>query len=190
VYTGRFHGRVRAVYTAVYGPYTRSCTPAVYIHGRVHGPCTCTAVYTCVHGRVHGLYTAVKTARARPRTRSVVYTCTRSVHGDGHGPCTRPCKGRVHGRVHRPYTRRCIGRVHGPYTAVNTYIIRSFLTKCCDYIRKQSKAPYCLSPEVYYFWSKTGSGIKILYLGLLAGPITLQWSLYMFHRCSSSDNRE
>ena len=51
-----------------------------------------------------------------------------------------------------------------------TYRICNFLANCCDYARKQYKAPISLSPEVYETSSKTGSRIKILYL--LTGPIT------------------
>jgi len=50
--------------------------------------------------------------------------------------------------------------------------ICDFLANCCAYTRKQNKAPFFVSPEVYKTSSKTGSGIRILYLGLLAGPIT------------------
>jgi len=50
-----------------------------------------------------------------------------------------------------------------------TYRICKFLANCCDYIRKQYKAPISLSPEVDETSSKTGSGIRILYL--LTGPI-------------------
>jgi len=52
-----------------------------------------------------------------------------------------------------------------------TYRICNFLTNCCDYTRKQNKAPISLSPEVYETSSTTGSGIRILYL--LTGPIEL-----------------
>ena len=51
-----------------------------------------------------------------------------------------------------------------------TYRICNFLANCCDYTRKQYKAPISLSP-VYETSSKTGSGIRFLYL--LTGPI---WS--------------
>ena len=50
-----------------------------------------------------------------------------------------------------------------------TYRICNFLANCCDYTRKQYKAPISLSPEVYETSSKTGSQIRILYL--LTGPI-------------------
>ena len=50
-----------------------------------------------------------------------------------------------------------------------TYRICNFLANCCDYTRKQYKAPISLSPEVYETSSKTGSRIRILYL--LTGPI-------------------
>ena len=49
-----------------------------------------------------------------------------------------------------------------------TYRICNFLANCCDYTRKQYKAPISLSPEVYETSSKTGSGKRILYL--LTGP--------------------
>jgi len=50
-----------------------------------------------------------------------------------------------------------------------TYRICNFLANCCDYARKQCKAPISFSPEVYETSSKTGSRIRILYL--LTGPI-------------------
>jgi len=50
-----------------------------------------------------------------------------------------------------------------------TYRICNFLANCCDYTRKQYKAPISVSPEVYETSSKTGSGIRILYLP--TGPI-------------------
>jgi len=50
-----------------------------------------------------------------------------------------------------------------------TYRICNFLANCCDYTRKQYEAPISLSPEVYETSSKTGSGIRILYL--LTGTI-------------------
>ena len=50
-----------------------------------------------------------------------------------------------------------------------TYRICNFLANCCDYTRKQYKAPVSFSPEVYETSSKTGSRIRILYL--LTGPI-------------------
>ena len=52
-----------------------------------------------------------------------------------------------------------------------TYRICNILTNCCDYTHKQNKAPISLSPEVYETSSKTGSGIRILYL--LTGPIRI-----------------
>ena len=48
--------------------------------------------------------------------------------------------------------------------------ICNFLANCCDYARKQYKAPISFSPEVYETSSKTGSQIRILYL--LTGPIS------------------
>ena len=45
-----------------------------------------------------------------------------------------------------------------------TYRICNFLANCCDYARKQYKAPISFSPEVYETSSKTGSRIRILYL--------------------------
>ena len=53
-----------------------------------------------------------------------------------------------------------------------TYRICNFLANCCDYARKQYKAPISFSPEVCETSSKTGSRIRILYL--LTGPIGLQ----------------
>ena len=50
-----------------------------------------------------------------------------------------------------------------------TYRICNFLANCCDYTRKQYKAPISMSPEVYETSNKTGSRIRILYL--LTGPI-------------------
>jgi len=70
VFTASVHGP----YTAVYGPCIRPCTRAVYIQGRVHGPCTYTAVYMAMH------------------------TCTRPVHGHVWS-CTRPSLRPVHGLV-------------------------------------------------------------------------------------------
>ena len=52
-----------------------------------------------------------------------------------------------------------------------TYRICNFLANCCDYTRKQYKAPISLSPEVNETSSKTGSLIRILYL--LTRPIVL-----------------
>jgi len=54
---------------------------------------------------------------------------------------------------------------------LETYRICNFLANCCDYTRKQYKAPISLSPEVYETSSKMGSGIRILYL--LTGPTAL-----------------
>ena len=112
------------------------------------------------------LVTAVYTVRKRPCTRS--YT---RVHGPYTAKNTAGVHSRVHDRVDGRVLGRVHGRVHGGVTAVytytrpvyETYSICSFLTNSCDYIRKQSKAPYCLSPEIYKIWSKTGSGIKIIY---------------------------
>jgi len=53
-----------------------------------------------------------------------------------------------------------------------TYRICNFLANCCDYARKQYKAPISFSPEVYETSSKTGSRIRILYL--LTGPICVK----------------
>ena len=116
-----------------------------------------TAVYTA---RTRAVYTTVFASRTRPW--HVWYTartqpCTwAGINGLCTRPCTRSVHGPVHDHVHGPYARSCT-RVHGPY----------FLTNCCDYTRKQNKAPFCFSPEIY--WSKTASWIKILYL--LTGPI-------------------
>jgi len=52
-----------------------------------------------------------------------------------------------------------------------TYRICNFLANCCDYARKQYKAPISFSPEVYETSSKTASRIRIL--SLLTGPIGL-----------------
>jgi len=88
VATDRVHGRVRAVYSAVYTPRTRPCTRP--IHGSVH------AVYKVVyadrvrglvHDRVHG-HTAVYTA-----------LCTAQ-------PCTRAYTRPLHGRVQAVYTKQ------------------------------------------------------------------------------------
>ena len=46
-----------------------------------------------------------------------------------------------------------------PFIFWETYRICNFLANCCDYTLKQYKAP-----EVYETSSKTGSGIRILYL--------------------------
>ena len=56
-----------------------------------------------------------------------------------------------------------------------TYRICNFLANCCDYARKQYKAPISFSPEVYETSSRTGSRIRILYL--LTGPIRRKVSL-------------
>ena len=63
-----------------------------------------------------------------------------------------------------------------------TYRICNFLANCCDYTRKQCKAPISLSPEVYETSSKTGSGIRILYL--LTGPVILM-SIWTGQMCKS-----
>ena len=81
------------------------------------------------------------------------------VHGRVHDPHLAPkrlCARPVHGRAH-VYTARTRPWTRPMYTAVCTYKrpvyesykICNFLTNSCDCIRKQSKAPYCLSPEVY-----------------------------------------
>jgi len=140
----RPHGRVRAVYTAVYAAgytavtrwYTRTVhTATCLVHRRpytaMYRPCTrpctpmCTRVMsTAMYGRIHGrqgpcplLWTG------RVHVYTTVYTTV-------YGPCPRPCTGCVHvdtvhnrvrGRVQdvtRPVTGREHGRVHGPYTAV------------------------------------------------------------------------
>ena len=159
--------RGRAMYTAIYTCiHTWPCTRAVYIHVRVHDrvrtrPITGSCIRPCSRP-VHGLLTAVYMARKR--------SCTRPVHGHGHGlctqpctrpcrrPCTSPCTRRCNGGVHgRPCTPPVHDREHGLYTAVYTHIrpvyetyrICNFLTNSCDYIRKQSQADYCLSPDVH-----------------------------------------
>jgi len=128
------NGSVRAVYTCTLSAYTSvytavywPCTWAVYIHGRVNGPCTYTAVYMAVQTctwpcsrSVHGVVTAVYMACKRPGTRLVHCVCT---------ACIRPCT-----------------RIHGPYTKAR---LCNFLTNSCDYVRKQSKAPHCLSMELH-----------------------------------------
>jgi len=57
----RVHGRVRAVYTAVYGLYTRLCMYTARVHGRVHGQ-----VHYHIHGRVEVGHTLVYTVRTQP----------------------------------------------------------------------------------------------------------------------------
>jgi len=129
-------------------PCARSCIGPV--HGRVHGPCTYTAVFMArrrvqymavfmtrarpCNSRVHGLQTVVYTTRTlrvhgactRPCTRS----CTRPVQGHGHGMCiqlcTRPCTAPSTWPCTRPmYTAVCIrpvnnGGVAAVYTVVYT----------------------------------------------------------------------
>jgi len=151
------------VHTTLYG----LCT----VHGRVHGPCTYTAsVHGRLYGRVH-MYTAVY--------RSYTWPVYSRVHGRVHSRVqyTRPCNGRVHG----PCTLSVHGRVHGLYMAEytvvctstrpvhETYRILDFLTNCCNYVREQNKASFCLYRKFIKHGVKRGSGIKILYL--LTGPI-------------------
>jgi len=72
-------------------------------------------------------------------------------------PVHRRVHDRVNGHVRAVYTALVHGGVTAVYTAgytytrpvYKTYRICNFLTQCCDYIRKQSNARYCLSPEVY-----------------------------------------
>ena len=100
----------------------------------------------------------------------VVCTCTRPVHRSitaVHGlyrPCSRLCTGRV-----QVYTTAymVVYMVVYMYTrpVYETYRICNFLTNC--YIRKLSKAPYCLSPKVYYgrpAYSRCGHYIFVLFL--------------------------
>jgi len=95
--------------------------------GRIHvytartWPCT----------RARGLYTAMDTARVHSRVRDRV---------DGR------LLGRAHSRVMAVYTARAHGYVTAVYMYTRpiykTYRICNFLTNsCCDYIRKESKAP-------------------------------------------------
>ena len=56
-----------------------------------------------------------------------------------------------------------------PFYLRETDRICNFLANCCDYARKQYKAPISFLPEVYETSSKTGSRIRILYL--LTGPM-------------------
>jgi len=100
----------------------------------------CLVVWLLFSG--HGPYTWPST-RVYVHVYTVMYLCTRPANGHGHGRCTGRVHVRVHGRVHRPCTR-----VHGWYTKPIEFATFSNVTNCCDDIRKQSKAPYCLSPEV------------------------------------------
>jgi len=148
----------RSVYTAVYTTNTRSCTRRLQAMYTVVFKCSW-PVFT-VRTRVHGPYTykAVYTGRVR----TAMHTCTRPIHGHVYTAefttRTRPCNGR---------TRhvKAVGPVHGRYTAVNTACIRpctrihvlytkpikfATFSQNCDYIRKQSISPYCLSPEVHF----------------------------------------
>ena len=114
--------RVHRPFTCVHGPHTRPCLRPVNtghlrtsrVHGRIHGPCPCTAVYgTCPrpctgrdHGREHVYMTVysvcVHTASTWPRTRQ----CTRLFTVDT--ACVHVCTART-----RPCTRSCIRlRVH------------------------------------------------------------------------------
>jgi len=137
VYTGRVHGHVRAVYTC-----TRPCTRFVY--GRVHGRAPFTARIRPCNRHVRAVYTCIRSVYIQPYTRSA---CTVV-----YGPCPRPCRRLCTGRVHTtwpctwPVNTACTPHTRPVY---ETYRIFNFLTNCCDYICKQSKAPYCLSPEVY-----------------------------------------
>jgi len=76
VYTGRVHGRLRAVYTSTRAVYTASCTASTR-------PSTHVAVYTALVHNLHG----------------AGLSCV-------HGPCLWPCSGRTHqttGHVHGRY---------------------------------------------------------------------------------------
>jgi len=121
VYTGRVHGRVRAVHTAVYATrirprarvYVSTCTRAVYtavLHRRVTRPCT-----GYLHGRKRPK-TAVCTAVTWPSTRP--YT---AVYMAAHGRVTF----RVYGRV-----RAVSACVHGSVRAVCTAVFRRVHWPC------------------------------------------------------------
>jgi len=104
--TGRVHGRLRAVHTAVYTtrirPRTRVYVYTAVLHGRVR------AIYTAENGRLHGC--------TRPCNVSCIRQCTGRI-----GSCTRQSTGRVLGRF-RPCTlavyTAVFGRLHSAYTAV------------------------------------------------------------------------
>jgi len=114
------HGRVRAVYSAVFTPRNRPCNvlyAAAYtvVYG-VHVYTARTRPWTRpIHGRVHRRV-HMYTARPQQWTRALpsVYT---AVHGRGHHPythrCTRPRTRPVHGRVGTAVYKAC-GSVHGP----------------------------------------------------------------------------
>jgi len=151
------------VHTTLYGPCTRPCTGrvlyTVVYTGHVHTRPVYTAVYTVVYtctrpsnGRIHGPYTAV-------------YLILSYLNGRVHGPCTWSVHGRVHGLYMAEYTVVCTSTrpVH------ETYRILDFLTNCCNYVREQNKASFCLYRKFIKHGVKRGSGIKILYL--LTGPI-------------------
>jgi len=127
----------------------------------MYGPCTgpCMVVYGlytyCTNGGVTAVYTWTRPC-TKPCTRAV-YTCTRTVRGRVQGQYTATDTARVHSRVHDLVDGRVLGRargrvmaVYGGATAVCTYTrpiykpyrICNFLTNsCCDYIRKEGKAP-------------------------------------------------
>ena len=78
------------MFVAVFPTRTRQCTQPI-------------------HSRVHGLYTAVYL---------VMYTWTRPVNGDGHGPCSQPC---IHDRVDGFVLGRVHVRVHGLWNLQFSY---------------------------------------------------------------------
>jgi len=91
------------------------------------------------HGWTRPVYTAVYTT---------VHGCLRAVYIVVTRRCARPSR-------HCPYT--AVNTVVYTYTrpVYETYRICNFLTiKTRDCIRKQSKASYCWSPEVYSICSK------------------------------------
>jgi len=114
---GRVHGCIRAVCIAMYTAYAM-CTCRVHEHDRVHGRVVPTShVHDCVHG-VHGharVYMAIH-RHARPYVHTA-RPCTRPIHGDGHGPCTRTCTLPVRTRPSaRSCTRTVSIAVYGPCT--------------------------------------------------------------------------
>jgi len=134
------------VYTTVYGPCARPCTG----RGREQ-PCTrstamftvrtrlCTRAINTLVYRVH--------SRARPCTghgrtmyMALARSCTQSVHGPGHVPCTLTAlyTGRKHGRVQvhdRVHGRVPVqGRVCGPCIRPSTATYRLCTRPCTGHV--------------------------------------------------------
>jgi len=175
------------VYTAsrVLGLYTVvlcTCTRLVYtamdtapVHSRVHGRVRAVYVYTTV-------YTTVHTVVYRPiigRVHSRLYMYT--VHGRVDGRvCTQPVYTAVY-MARTPYT--------AVYTVVYTYIYTAHIRNLCTFSQtvvitsiKKAKHDNACHRNFIKHLSKTGSGIKMLYL--LTGSSSVSDSQSVNHTLS------